>query len=243
MSLQTFQNIRKYGRQELVRFVDENVKSIAEDEALAVLDNPYCSAAICQQIAQNPRLVGYYAVRLKLVAHRHTPQAHASKLVHYLYWSDLLRLSLDVKVPAPARRAMETQLLIRLEKLTLGERVSAAKRCGPALIKALLYDPSPRVFASLLINQRLREDDLLDVASSPRATPEQLRLLADDRKWSYRYAIRKALVMNPLTPRASAASQLRFLTRHDLRQIATRAETSTYLRRCIERILHPSTTA
>jgi hypothetical protein len=230
------QEVKKLARPELAAFVTENVKSLAEDEALAVLDNPYCTAAICQSIAQNERLTGYYYVRLRLVAHRHTPQAHATKLVHYLYWADLLRLSVEVQVPAPVRRAIDNQLLVNLAKLSIGERITAAKRCSHALIRGLLFDPDPRVFKSLLINQRVREDDLLLLASSTRATPEQLRLLGDDRKWSYRYAIRKALVLNPLTPRATAASQLRFLSRRDLIEIATKPEISVYLRRCIERL-------
>jgi hypothetical protein len=237
MSSQPFlHDVKRLPRLELAAFVNENVKSLGEDEALAVLDNPHCTAAICQSIAQNPRLIGFYYVRLRLVAHRHTPQAHAAKLVHYLFWSDLLRLSIDVQVPAPVRRSIETQLLVNLAKLSLGERINAAKRCSHALVRALLFDPDPKVFAALLVNQRVREDDLLLVASSRRATPEQLRLIGDDRRWSYRYAIRKALVLNPLTPRATAASQLRYLTPADLRALASKPDLSVYLRRCIERL-------
>ena len=183
-----------------------------------------------------PRLTGFYSVRLKLVAHRQTPQAHAVKLVHYLYWFDLLRLSIDVQVPAPVRRAIDNALVLRVDKLTLGERVSSARACSPALIKVFLYDPDPKVFAALLINKRLREDDVLALVSSDRATAEQLLLIASDAKWSFRYAVRKALVLNPVTPRSAAASQLRYLTRLDLNRIHANPETSTYLRRCIERM-------
>jgi hypothetical protein len=87
-----------------------------------------------------------------------------------------------------------------------------------------------------LVNQRLREDDLVLLASGDRASVEKLLILAGDRKWSSRYAIRKALVMNPLTPRSTAASQLRFLSARDLRAIHGNPSTSVYLRRCIERL-------
>jgi len=231
--------IQDFPREELLDFVKENVRQLLEDEALAVLDNPYVTPAICQQIAQNQRLSGFYSVRLKLVALKHTPQAHAVKFVHYLYWSDLVRLSVDVKVSAPVRRAIDTILVNKIDKLSLGERITSAKRCSQALIKALLFDPDSKVFEALLINQRVHEDDLLLVASSDRATPTQLQLLADDRKWSYRYSIRKALVMNPLTPRSAAASLLRSLTARDLRLIHSNPKTTVYVRRCIER-LHPA---
>jgi hypothetical protein len=232
----TLRRIEALPRDELLQFVQENVRHLIEDEAVAVLENPYVTPAICQAIAQTQRLTGFYSVRVRLVAHKHTPQAHALKLVHYLYWSDLVRLSVDVKVPAPVRRAIDTQLVNKVDKLTLGERITSAKRCSHTLIKELLFDPDPKVFEALLVNQRVREDDLLVVANSNRASAAQLQLLADDRKWSYRYAIRKALVMNPLTPRSAAASLLRSLTPKDLRLIHSNPRTTVYVRRCIERL-------
>jgi hypothetical protein len=222
---------------ELDRFVQENAGSLLEDEALAVLENRHVTPQILSKIAQTPRLTGFYSVRLRLVAHRQTPQAHAVKLVHYLYWFDLLRLSIDVQVPATVRRAIDTQLLLRVDKLSLGEKVASARACSPALIKVFLFDPHPRVFASLLVNKRLREDDLLSLISSDRATREQLALIAEDRKWSFRHAIRRGLVLNPLTPRSVAAAQLRHLSRADLRRIHSNPATTVFVRRCIERFL------
>jgi hypothetical protein len=228
--------VKSLSRDELDLFVAENLSSLTEDETLAILENPYCSAKILGAIAQAPRLTSLYSVRLSLVAHRLTPQAHAVKFVHYLYWFDLLRLSLEVQVPAPVRRSIDTLLLNRVNQLSLGERVSSARRCSHALVKAFLFDPSPSVFEALLVNKRLREDDLLALINSERATQAQLLLIAGDRKWSYRYAIRKALVLNPGTPRAAAASQLRYLSRSDLKSIYTNPATGVYLRRCIERL-------
>ncbi len=233
-------DLRSIPRDELVSFVTENLRYLAEDEAIAVLENPYVSPKICQLIAQNTRVTGFYSVRLKLVTLRQTPQAHAVKLVHYLYWPDLVRLSVQVTIPAIVRRAIDTLLVNRVEKLSLGEKISSARRCSQALIKALLFEPDPKIFEALLVNQRLREEELVFFAGSPQATAEKLTLLASDRKWSSRYAIRKALVLNPLTPRSLAASQLRFLSKRDLGQIHQNPVTSVYLRRCIERISPPA---
>ena len=231
--------IKSFPREDLLHFVNENLVSLLEDEVIAVLENPYVTPAICQRIAQTPRLTGFYSVRVRLAAHKQTPQAHAVKLIHYLYWTDLVRLSVEVKVPAPVRRAIDTILVNRVDKLTLGERITSAKRCSHALIKAFLFDPDPKVFEALLVNQRLREDDLLVVANSDRASPAQLQLIAGDRKWSYRYSVRKALVMNPLTPRSVSVSLLRFFSARDLRMIHGNPNTTVYIRRCIER-LHPA---
>jgi hypothetical protein len=232
----TLSRLQRSSRHELEEFVAANLRSLTEDEALAALDNPYCGPKVCSAIAGNQRLTGMYAVRLRLVAHRHTPQAHSVKLVHYLYWFDLLRLSTDVQVPAPVRRAIDTQLLLRVEKLTLGEKIASARACSRALIPIFLFDPSPRVFESLLINKRLKEDDLLQLASSHEAQPEKLQLLASDPRWSFRRAVRVALARNPRTPRFAAASQLPHLSRAERRRIHEHPETSVYIRRCIERL-------
>ena len=228
--------LKQFARDDLAAFVAENLTVLSEEETLGVIENPNVSPQILGKIAQTPRLTGFYSVRLRLVGHRQTPQAHAVKLIHYLYWVDLLGLSVDVQVPAPVRRAIDTQLLIRVEKLTLGERIASARRCSHALIQVFLFDPHPKVFESLLVNGRLREDDLLALISSEQATADQLRMIADDMKWSFRYAIRKALVLNPKTPAAAAASQLRYLSRGDLKRIHSNPATTVYVRRCIERL-------
>jgi hypothetical protein len=230
------QKLQSLSRDELSEFCSQNLQFLTEEEGVAIIANPFVTPQILGRIAQNQRLTGFHSVRLALVAHRQTPQAHAAKLVHYLYWFDLLALSVDVQVPAPVRRAIETQLLNRVNKLTLGEKISSARRCSAALIKVFLFDPHPKVFEALLTNKRLREDDLLALVNSTQATEDQLRMVAEDQKWSYRYAIRVALVLNPATPRAAAASQLRFLRRVDLARIHANPATSVYLRRCIERL-------
>lgn len=228
--------IQAMTRSELAAFFSRS-PALSETEALAVLDNPNCTAAICQGIALTSRLTSYYSIRAKLVSHKATPHTFALKFVHYLYWVDLLRFSTDVRVPGPVRRSIENQLLAKLQELALGERITAAKACSREVVKSLLFDANPLVFASLLINPRLKEEDILFLISSGRAHPHQLTAIGFDRKWSWRYAIRRALVLSALTPRSVAASQLRFLSRRDLEAIAGRGETSIYIRRCIGRLL------
>ncbi len=230
-------HLKSLNRDALSSFLSENLTLLTEDETLAVLENPHITPKWCGIIAQTQRLTAFYGVRVRLVAHRQTPQAHAVKLVHYLFWPDLVRLSVEVTIPATVRRAIDTVLMTRVEKLALGEKITAAKRCSAALIKVFLFDPDPNVFASLLVNQRVREDDLLVLANSPEARPHQLVMIAEDRKWSERYALRKAIVLNGASPRSTAARQLRFLSRRDLREIHSNPSTSVYLRRCIERLL------
>lgn len=229
-------DLRELNGEELQAFVEENGESLLEEEALQVLANRYCSPAVALRVAANPRLTSFYSVRAALVRHRATPQGHALKLLHHLYWVDLLKFSVDMTVSPGIRRAIDQQMLTRLPKLTLGEKITSARSCSRDLIKALIVDPSARVFEALLINPRLTEPDLLTLIGSNRASPPQLTLIAGSRKWAFRIAIRRALVLNADTPRAVAASQLLHLSAADLAALHSHPEVSTYLKRCIERL-------
>jgi len=186
MLVRSVRDLKSLSHDALDSFVAENLKHLTEDEVLAVLENPYANAKLIGTIALNPRLTSFYSVRLRIVSHRQTPQAHAVKFVHYLYWPDLLRLSVEVTIPATTRRAVDTQLINRVHKLSLGEKISSARRCSPALIKVLVFDRDPKVFGALLNNSRLREDDLVELVRSSEASPEQLTMIAGDRRWSSR---------------------------------------------------------
>lgn len=232
--------IRAFSRDELDAFLAEAGESLTEEEALAVLDNRFCTSQICLQIAQSTRLTTYYSIRARLVAHRATPRGHALKYVHHLQWRDLLRYSTDTRIAPAVRHAIDSQLLTRLPKLSLGERIASAKACSRELIKVLIYDRNLQVFTALLNNPWLTEENLVIFIESGEAAAEHLEAIAGHSKWSFRYPIRRSLAMNSKTPRAVAASQLRYLQRDDLQALLRRPETSTYLRRCIERMGDPS---
>ena len=228
--------IRDMNREELGAFVAENLASLGEDEAMAVLSNRFCTPPICVAIAGNSRLASYYEVKLKLVICQATPQHLSLKFVRHLYRADLVRCSIDVQIVPPIRAAMEAQILSVLPKVTLGERISMAKNCSREIGKALVGDTDLRVFAALLNNPRLREEDLVAFAQSDRATAEHLKLIADHIKWGCRYAVRRAIAFSVVAPRALAASELRFLRKDDRDTLYRHPATSVYLRRCLERL-------
>lgn len=234
--------IRAMNLEQLEELVAASVARFGEEEALAALANRYASTQVCQRIAQTPRLTSFYTVRKAVVAHRQTPLAAALKFVHYLYWADLSRMSLDVRIPAQVRRAMDNQLIGRVSKLALGEKISIARLCSREVSSVLLRDPDPKVFAAVLSNARLTEDDVVAKIATGRCTPDQLRVISNDRKWSFRLPVRRALVLNPDTPRAIAATQLRHLSSNDLRQLHSNPSVSLFLKRCIERLLEPQPT-
>src|ERR1700753_1456628 len=85
--------------EEVLDLVRKNDARIDEPFLLRLLSDPQCPPAVCHAIAQNRRFTAIYEVRRRLVAHRATPQGEAARLVYYLYWFDLLRLSTEMQVP------------------------------------------------------------------------------------------------------------------------------------------------
>jgi hypothetical protein len=228
--------IRAMQQGELIMMVRSLGEFLGETETLEVLSHRFCTGEICQRIAQNQRLTTYHSVRVRLVIHRLTPRAFALKFVHHLYWADLLTISTDVKVHPAVRQVIDLLLIEKLHKLSSGEKIVTARSCSRQVIRFLFRDPDWKVFSALLHNSRLAESDLLAAIDGGACSPDQLRLVADNQKWSFRPSIRKALVANPKTPPAVAASQLRHFSRYDLRQLLQDPQTSTYLRRCAERL-------
>lgn len=84
--------------------------------------------------------------------------------------------------------------------ITLGERVSWARRPDRALLERLLFDPSERVIARLLDNPKVTEDDVLRIASRRPNLPSSLAVVFAHPRWGQRTEVQLALILNPHTP-------------------------------------------
>jgi hypothetical protein len=216
---------------ELLHLVSTYAESLGPETVRAVLRNPHCDQQVIRQLLAQRRLLDSYDVRRDLAFHPRTPQARALHLLSGLYGRDLLTLSLDMRVPPVVRRAAELRLAERLPAMTVGEKVSLARRASPGLVKALRTDPSPRVVRALLENPRLTEADVLPLASSEATVPSVLAVLVADRRWGCRYPVRVALCRNPRTPIDQALGLLPLLKKGDLRAVSRDLRLETAVRR------------
>lgn len=105
-------------------------------------------------------------------------------------------------------------------ELTLGERKSLARAAPREVLDRLLRDPEPQVIRLLLRNPRLVERDVVGlVARRPLGIEVAREVLAS--RWSVRYPVRRALVLNPTLADEVALRILGFLNRVHLREVAT----------------------
>lgn len=212
--------LRQAGRDELLALVDEHLVELSPAEVRQILRNPYCASEAVELLARQERLLAYYEVRRELALARQTPEALALRLVPGLWWRDLMLLSLDARLAPLVRRAAELNLVARLPKLAVGEKVSLARRASGGIFSHLRNDPNPRVITALLDNPRLTEGLLLPLVASATASPLVLQLIAGDPRWGPRYPIRLAVARNPQTPVETALRTLPLLRKIDLKAMA-----------------------
>jgi hypothetical protein len=193
---------------------------LGPDEMLLLLRNRAAPAPLLARIGCDREWTRLQEVKRALVRHPSTPLAIARGLSAHLYRKDLAEIAEDLRVKPAVRRHAEEILRARMEEMSLGERISMARRPSRALIAALRDSTEPGVLRALLGNSRLVEADAVRIASGTKTPAEALRALATDPTWGVRRSVRMALLLNPRTPVPVALHLIRGSSRHDLARLA-----------------------
>lgn len=219
------------GEEELEALVRDHVDDLDARRAAKVLRNRFVTSRIIELLLGRPALLKLQEVRRLLAVHPRTPEVRAIGLVSGLFWRDLVRIGADSRARPQVRRAADLRLAERLPGLAIGEKVAIARTAGQGVISRLRHDPERRVIASLLENPRLTEGALAPLVSSERARPQVLELIARDRRWGARHAVRSAIARNPRTPVHTALGLLSSLKKDALRAIAADTRMAPAVRR------------
>jgi hypothetical protein len=107
-------------------------------------------------------------------------------------------------VAADLKRLADELLVSRLASITLGERISFARRSSGLVAAALLTDKEIRVWQAALENPRITEASIVRALQRPNATAAFVESICHHPKWSLRPEIRMALLRNAHTPLARA---------------------------------------
>lgn len=212
--------LREAAGEELERLLDECLEQLDTQGAIAALRNPHLSPRWIARFLELPKFTSAYGIRKAAVFHPRVPKTLALELVDGLYWADLLSLGVDARVHPAVRRAADERLLEKLPGLSVGEKISIARRASPAVLGALRRDPTPRVVAALLENPRATEALLVALAAADRTSPAVLDVVAGHARWASTYGVRLALCRNPHTPVATSLALLPLLKKPDLVSIA-----------------------
>lgn len=193
--------------------------ALTEDLALAELKKTDLSQDAIEQIIRDAAAMKSRKVRLAVVAHARTPRRISLRLIRELYTFELMQFALTPTAAADLKRVAEELLLSRLNGITLGERISLARRSSTPIAGALLLDKEQRVWKPALENARLTEAAVVKALQRTTATPAFVETVSHHSKWSVRNEVQIALLRNAHTPMAKAIEFARRMPPRQLRDI------------------------
>ena len=193
--------------------------ALTEDLALALLKRPELPAEILEQLKKNEGLSKSRKIKLALVTHPKAPRHVSLPTIRHLYTFDLMKVALTPVVPADVKIAAEEALITRLETVSLGEKLSLARRASARVAGALLLDAEPRVIRAALDNSRLTEISVVKVLMRQDARTALVHAVCQHAKWSFRHEVRVALLRRDETPPGSAREYARALPVPQVRDI------------------------
>jgi hypothetical protein len=196
--------------------------ALTEDFALALLKRADLPPEVIEQLAKNTSALRSRKVKIALASHPKTPRHVSVPLARQFYTFDLMKVALSPAVPADVKIAVDDILISRLKTVTIGERLTLARRASGRVAAALLLDVETisnkivdaktvaretRVLQAALENPRLTEALVINSVLRPAAGAALVHAVAQHTKWSCRREIRAALLR---TEHLSLARALEF---------------------------------
>src|SRR5271156_560989 len=187
---------------------------LTEDLALALLKRPDLHSEVLEQLAKSANALKSRKVKIALASHPHTPRHVSVPLARQFYTFDLMKVALAPLAPADVKVAVDDVLISRLKTVTIGERLTLARRAsgrvaaalllgveiagaktaGAKIIDAKTVARETRVMQTALENPRLTEALVFNSVLRPAASAALVHAVAQPPKWSCRREIRAALL-------------------------------------------------
>lgn len=185
--------------------------ALTEDLALAALNRRDLPPEALEELSKHPAAMKSRKVCFAIAAHPRAPRHMALRLLRRFGTFDLMRFALQPGTAADLKRLADQQLVTRLASVTLGERLTLARRASETVAAALLLDQESRISHTALENARLTEAAVIKALMRPNAPAAFVEAVCHHPKWSLRREIRLTLLRNPHTPLARALEFARTL--------------------------------
>jgi len=115
-----------------------------------------------------------------------------------------MRFALAVGPAADLKRIADELLVGRLATISLGEKISLARRSSEMIAGALLLDKEKRVWSAALENPRMTERAVVKALQKSSASVGFVGTVSRHPKWCVRPEVSTALLRNAHTPLARA---------------------------------------
>jgi hypothetical protein len=173
---------------------------LTEDLALALLARRDLARTAIEDLTKNGSAMKSRPVINAVVRHPRTPRHVSIPIVRHLYTFELMHVALTPGAPADVKMAAEEALVMRLDTIASGERLSLARQSSGRVAAALLIDEETRVIMAALDNPQMTEAWIVKTLRNESAPQTFVELVCRHRKWSLREEVRLALLRNANTP-------------------------------------------
>jgi len=197
----------------------ETDERLTEDLALAELKNRDLAPEAVERIGQDSGVMKSRKVRLAVAAHPRTPRRMALRILRELFTFELMQFALTPSAAADLKRVAEELLVARLGAITLGERITMARRSSARVVGMLLLDKEKSVWQPALENPRVTEAAIVKALQKTGASPAFVEAVSHHKNWSLRNEVRIALLRNAHTPLAKAVEFARRIPPQQLRDL------------------------
>lgn len=211
--------------------------AITELHIISLLRNPFINQEIVRLVCTNRQWISKYRIKVSVVHCPKAPYILSIEFVNFLFWRDLVAVAKDVKIDPRLRVAAERLIMEKMVELSLGEKIALSRIATPHLVKTLIKERNSKIIRELLINPFIIEDDIVRIVNTVKDTAILIEI-ANAGKWRFRYNIKRALVVNSITPLSISLNLLPTLLKRDLVAVSKQYNLNPLLRREAEGILH-----
>jgi len=196
-----------------------NNKNLTEDLAAVIAGRKNINSVILESLSHHIRWKDSYKVRLALCKNPKTPQKITFSLIKFLKVFDLADLTRNKVLSVNARVRIEGEISEKIPAMALGIKIALAKRASSNVLMKLIEEGLREVVAVCLDSPYMTEGDIYKIISMGKTSVQVIRMIAEHPKWSARYQVRWALIINKHAPLACVVKFLKDMKTTDLKEL------------------------
>jgi len=212
-------------------------ENLTEELAIIIANRKNLSADTLENLYHDIRWKESYRVMLALCKNRKTPQKISLSIIKSLRVLDLADITRNQHVPINVRIKAESAIIEKILPMPLGIKKTLARKASSTVLMKLIEDGMKDVVSICLDSPNLTEGDIYKIVSLKKTASHVIRQIAHHPKWSSRYQIQWALILNNYTPLSCVVNFLKKMKTTDLKKLHATPEVPSSTKPFIHREL------
>ncbi len=213
------------------------IENLTEELAIIIANRKSLGAEVLEALYNDSRWKESYRVMLALCKNRKTPQKISLSIIKSLRVLDIADLTRNRQISINVRMRAEAAINEKILPMPLGIKKTLARKASSNVLMKLIEDGMRDVVSICLDSPNLTEGDIYKVVNMKRTPSHVIQQIAHHLKWSCRYQIQWALILNNYTPLSCVVNFLKKLKTVDLKELYAAPEVPSSTKPFIHREL------